>query len=553
MERHITVNLSELEVQGKSNSTICIKWSPKEAGSWRDVLQLTDNRRIKYDVVIATTAKDNKKSCKIKKRLPKSSLMKTSNFSVSTTNRQFYQNNTSLKIPTISQPLIPKLDAQTKEYKLKYLNDLNKENIFNKISETETSYAIQKKENRINGTYNHDEPDNVMFEQNTSMWDNGTILPQVMFSTNEPQDIRRVTYIKEKRSCSNVLYECNGIVENTACDNDKIHSEISVLLNKFTFTPTDVISSSPEAVKKELAESTSFSQSSNKQRTFNISHNNLFETSVTYDTKTLSSVPSQSAGLHNLSPIKSNGCSLISDIKDLIASSPIAQHYNVPKDSNEFLEHIKIEPNVQMSPIAQHCDVLKDSSEYLKHKIEPSIQITNRKCFSFEIIPKNDVPKKIRDMYIEISPPKKHSKMVSQYHSMSVPKLNGTRTGRITKNKTLCEGNTKKLQLNIPVASEFSFFLLRKTFYIFNFNICIMITERNTKNVAAIKVSKLSLIGLNKTKWNTSSFIKESSYRMQNKEESFIYETFQLDPFAPSTTEDPFLKKLVTSISYFIV
>lgn len=72
-----------------------------------------------------------------------------------------------------------------------------------------------------------------------------------------------------------------------------------------------------------------------------------------------------------------------------------------------------------------------------------------------------------------------------------------------------------------------------------------MITERNTKNVAAIKVNKQSLIGLNKTKWHTSSFIRESSYGMQNKEESFIYETFELDPFAPSTTEDPFLKKLV--------
>lgn len=464
VERQITVSLSELEVQGKSNGTICIKWSPKKAGSWRDVLQLTDNRRIKYDVVIATTAKDNKKSCKTKKRLPKSSLLKTSDFSVSTTNRQFYQNNTSLKIPSISQPLIPNLDAQTKDCKLKYLNDLNKENIFNKCSETETSYATQKKENRINGTYNHDEPDNVMFEQNTNMWDNGSILPQVMFSTNEPQDIRRVTYIKEKRSC-NVLYEHNEIIENTACDNDKVHSEISVLLNKFTFTPADVILSSPEAVKKEFAESTSFSQSSNKHRTFNISHSNLFETSATYDTKTLSSVPLQSAGLHNLSPIKSNGCSIISDIKDLIASSPIAQRYDVPKDSNEFLEHIKIEPNVQMSPIAQHCDVLKDSNEYLKHKIEPSIQITNREYFSFEIIPRNDVPKKIRDMYIEISPPKKHTKIVPQYHSMSIPKLSGTRTGRITKNKTLCEGGNTKLQLNIPVTSEFSFSFKENVLY----------------------------------------------------------------------------------------
>lgn len=30
----------------------------------------------------------------------------------------------------------------------------------------------------------------------------------------------------------------------------------------------------------------------------------------------------------------------------------------------------------------------------------------------------------------------------------------------------------------------------------------------------------------------------------KDKEEYFIYETCELDPFAPSTTEDPFLKKL---------
>lgn len=72
-----------------------------------------------------------------------------------------------------------------------------------------------------------------------------------------------------------------------------------------------------------------------------------------------------------------------------------------------------------------------------------------------------------------------------------------------------------------------------------------MITERNTKKVAAIKINKLSLSGLNKTKWHTSTFIRESNFRMQNKEESFIYEAFELDPFASSTTEDPFLKKLV--------
>lgn len=71
-----------------------------------------------------------------------------------------------------------------------------------------------------------------------------------------------------------------------------------------------------------------------------------------------------------------------------------------------------------------------------------------------------------------------------------------------------------------------------------------MITERNTKNVPAIKINKLSLTTLHNTKWCNSSSIRNSSLRMRNKEEYFIYETCELDPFAPSTTEDPFLKKL---------
>lgn len=74
-----------------------------------------------------------------------------------------------------------------------------------------------------------------------------------------------------------------------------------------------------------------------------------------------------------------------------------------------------------------------------------------------------------------------------------------------------------------------------------------LIIEKNKKKIeAAIKADKLSFSIPSKPKWNTSS-TRESSVRMQDTEESvsFIYEAFELDPFAPSTIEDPFLKKLV--------
>ena len=72
---------------------------------------------------------------------------------------------------------------------------------------------------------------------------------------------------------------------------------------------------------------------------------------------------------------------------------------------------------------------------------------------------------------------------------------------------------------------------------------CIIIAENDMKNIPAIKINKFSLNStLRNTKWYTSSS-RDSSFRIRNEEEYFIYETCGLDPFAPSTIEDPFLKK----------
>jgi len=350
MKRRITLNLSELEIQGNSNGTIHIKWSPKEAGCWRDILQLTDNRRIKYDIIIMTTAKVDNRSNKIRKKLkPAIPLSNSSNLSTSMANKQFHQNN-MLKVPTIDQSLGNNFDTQVKQCKSKCENDLNKENILNKNNETKT-YASQAK-NRINRMYHnrHEKFENILCEQNINgVWSDGSVLPQVLLSSNVPQDIRRTTYIKEKRPCSSILYEHNEeIDENKESDKDKAQSDFSILLNKFTFTSTDVIASSPEPARRESTESTT-SQIIDKHRTFNISHGQFFETSAIYDTK----APVNAASvlqpcLHNLSPIKSDGCSLITDIKDLISSSPIQFQHRIPKEPNEYTKHftVDINPNI---------------------------------------------------------------------------------------------------------------------------------------------------------------------------------------------------------------
>lgn len=343
-------------------------------------------------------------------------------------NRQVHRNN-SLKVPAISQSLVSDLGPQINQCKSNYKGNLDKENILDQTNEAKT-HTSRINVDKINGTYQngHDKLENILCEQNTNVWNDGSVLPQVLLPPNKPQDIRRATYIKERKPCNGTLYECNEEVdENTECDKAKAQSDFSVLLNKLTFTPSDVISSSPEPARRESTESTA-SQIIDKYRTFNISHSNFFETSTIYDAKAPATVAPalQPAGLH-LSPIKFDRCSLMNDIKDLISSSPIQfQHHVLPKDLNEYPKHFVVD-------------------------INPKIQ-TNCEYFSFELIPKNEASKKVGDMYIEISPPRKHfnSNMVS----MSVSKLSGAKTGRIKKNNTLCNGG-KKLQLSMPSGSKF--------------------------------------------------------------------------------------------------
>ena len=52
----------ELLIKPESSSDLNIVWTPQEPGSWRDTLQLTDSRRIKYDVALVTTVAPVKKT-----------------------------------------------------------------------------------------------------------------------------------------------------------------------------------------------------------------------------------------------------------------------------------------------------------------------------------------------------------------------------------------------------------------------------------------------------------------------------------------------------------
>ncbi|KAL0118078.1 hypothetical protein PUN28_009034 [Cardiocondyla obscurior] len=492
-ERGINLSLSKLEIQGHNKGTIYIKWLPNEAGCWRDVLQLTDNRRIKYDVIIATTAKNDRKGNKTRRCLKAPPLSNSSNFSISM-KEPFYQNNVQKN--RTNQFLMNNYETQIKQTQFKCESNLNKENIYNKNSETKIN-TLQVKENKITEPYNKPVKLDNISEQNVNVWNDGSILPQNWHSSNELQNIRRATYIKEDKACNNLLHDdIEETDENKDNDKNKDQFNFSILLNKFALAPVDVMTSSFKSEKRESTESI---LQADKYRTFNISHSQFFETSAIDDTKPRADagLVLQPASLNNLSPIKADEHSVTNNIKSLVSSSPI-QFQHISKDFNSQAKHFTVD-------------------------INPSIQTPNCEYFSFEVIPKvlvEDYSKKTEDVYIEISPPKKH--FHAKTLSMSVSKLSNSTISRITKNNNFYDNKNRK-QLHLSMST----------------------TKNNTKNIPAIKLNKLSLAKLRNTKWHNPSFTRNSSLTIKDEEEYFIYETCELDPFAPSTTTDPFLKNIV--------
>ncbi|CAB0027875.1 unnamed protein product [Trichogramma brassicae] len=52
-ERNINISATEWAIDPESDALLEITWKPIESGSWRDILQLSDSRRIKYDVPLS--------------------------------------------------------------------------------------------------------------------------------------------------------------------------------------------------------------------------------------------------------------------------------------------------------------------------------------------------------------------------------------------------------------------------------------------------------------------------------------------------------------------
>lgn len=65
-ERCISLSAVEWSLEPNSSVVLNIQWQPQESGSWRDILQLTDNRRSKYEVSLTLVCTDPSKKANSK-------------------------------------------------------------------------------------------------------------------------------------------------------------------------------------------------------------------------------------------------------------------------------------------------------------------------------------------------------------------------------------------------------------------------------------------------------------------------------------------------------
>ncbi|XP_015522413.1 protein abnormal spindle isoform X1 [Neodiprion lecontei] len=60
-ERSVVLSLSKLRVEAGQDVELIISWTAREHGTFRDIIQLTDSRRIKYDIALTTSTTCSKK------------------------------------------------------------------------------------------------------------------------------------------------------------------------------------------------------------------------------------------------------------------------------------------------------------------------------------------------------------------------------------------------------------------------------------------------------------------------------------------------------------
>ncbi|KAI4502823.1 hypothetical protein M0802_001867 [Mischocyttarus mexicanus] len=555
-DRNIELDISHATVLSNSSTIVSIRWSPKKAGCWRDVLQFTDSRRNKYDVAIITTATSPPSKCN--KQQP---LIPLSSGQLTNKNKRLCEKKKISKNKTTYQDSFSSFDREIKKDVSRLQSNQNEENIAN-INYKHPTKSFQEESNNVFLKKSTDDflnfidssafnltavnTDKNLSNNKSEFLNKLQNIPSVIVENTE---IRRETYVKEtliSKNLSTIDRINNEILEDSLSSNVLNNTtDFSTVINNLVLEPTNVLEtlsnqhkistksiSIPDNYTDNYVETMSVQTDGNG--TYNLSptlsinnHQNLHNISnrsldLSIKTQNLELYQAQklSANLNNLSPIKcvKNEWANTPCVGVLPSSSPIQS------TSNPYITDY----STKKKDTATAKDVL-EADLWVKDNNDRKIRMDIRRNIDFEMIThKNDVKlenttlnktqtfntEKSSGICIEISPPKRYfqAKTLSR-------KISPKKCGQLGKEKFTQKGIVKKkIHSSIPAKKNVNLF------------------------IPEVRISKLSLANvIKKRNLNaTSDQSKEDNYKLQDTDSLFT-KYCNPDPFAACVTEDPFI------------
>lgn len=563
-DRHIELDKSHMTIASNSNEIVTIKWSPKEVGSWRDLIQFTDSRRIKYDVAIITTAKNS--SMKSNKPKKDTFLMHQPSKQITNTNRQVHEEKRILRNKSTYQDNFLSLDKYIKKEGTCNIQD--KENIVN--ADMSYKHATESFHGKRDHAYLNKNSDDFLKLMDSSAFNLTVLTTDQKFINNkrdcinqmqnipssipEEMEIRRKTYVKETTYSPNVISESmikKEIYEDSLSpENKNISSEFSKLENNFALDSTSILEKSSDQYKTSIkniltgnnyiencVETISIQTdgngtynlspmlSINAVTNININAASNGSPDLSFKVKNLGLYQSKqlSPNLNNLSPIRSlkNEWANTPYVEDLPSSSPILPTLN----SNMHYPTKSMDP-VTVKDVLEADLWIKDNDNYKKKSqvcrninFGSNMEEFLNKCDKSTLNKTQTFNKEQSSgVCIEISPPKK------SFHSKISRKVSPKKCGKIVKDRYTYEGIVKK-KAHANVSAK----------------------KSTNVSIPGVKITKLSLANVMKPK-NSNIILdqtKENNFNNFQDTDNLFTKFCNPDPFAACVTEDPFLSSTI--------
>lgn len=545
-ERNVDLSFTNAMIEANSEITLEITWSPAEAGSWREVLQLTDARRVKYEISLVMQAQDQRKKEQKQRRVARKPLIQKSN----TTQQSFPSKNLILQQKENCQ--LKTFDKNPPQSRIKrtridsYLDEPDKENIA-KVNENYNQLKLMnemKKQRKeiLNATsiisnddfvltpvkFNKENTQKVQFTQTNNVKFSMSkqnkeynFSPQesflIMEERIEMKTLRRETYVKTPKYRDMITIEERD--ESTEVFDDSLSPtttnekfDFSGIIDNINFTPKEVFELSPTSDSESKANTTFEIVEKDNEKVILLPPSPIRKPSTFLKPTRLAN------NFEALTPIQPAPKRKVEFASSSLLSMDCSNFAETPRrcgnTSYRDLDTSTVKDILEADMWVKPEHIVPVRREKRKDNLNDTFELDTKNFLEISPPKKSSISKSYA---LEISPPK--SKFAKQIHRESPRKriakrISPTKSGKIVKNHD--SSSIKKKQLN----NSF------KTF---------------KNSIPGVRIANLSLTGIGRKKINQSlSIMKETSVKLHDPND-FVTKFCNPDPFAATMTEDPFL------------